>query len=408
MSMLAIDGGTPVRTAPFPERAPFDEREVALVSQAIRSQNLFGLGGPMVTEFERRFAALYGADLAVASTSGTAAIHIAIGAINPEPGDEIITAPITDGGTIVPILYQNAIPVFADIDRTYNMDPASVERQITPRTKAILVVHLFGNPCDMDAMVDIARRHGLWLIEDCSQAHQTTYKGRLLGTLGDVGCFSLQQSKHMTTGDGGVTITNNLALANRLINFRDKGWNRQPGWGPRTYEFLAPNYRMTELQGAVGIVQTEKVRAVVARRNELGDLLTAEISGIEGLEAAPTTEGGKHTYWLYPLRVTGWDAEAFARALNAEGIPAGAHYIGAPIFLCMAALWDKQTFGTSGYPLRGGPGGRSVEYTRGQCPQTERGLKELVTLFIHEQMTEEDILDMAKAIHKVALGLARK
>ena len=177
-------------------------------------------------------AALYGADLAVASTSGTAAIHIAIGAINPEPGDEIITAPITDGGTIVPILYQNAIPVFADIDRTYNMDPASVERQITPRTKAILVVHLFGNPCDMDAMVDIACRHGLWLIEDCSQAHQTTYKGRLLGYLGDVGCFSLQQSKHMTTGDGGVTITNNLALANRLINFRDKGWNRQPGWVP--------------------------------------------------------------------------------------------------------------------------------------------------------------------------------
>ena len=164
---------------------------------------------------------------------------------------------------------------------------------------------------------------------------------------------------------------------------------------------------MTELQGAVGIVQTEKVRAVVARRNELGDLLTAEISGIEGLEAAPTTEGGKHTYWLYPLRVTGWDAEAFARALNAED-PGRGPLHRRPDLPLHGRPVGQADVRHLGYPLRGGPGGRSVEYTRGQCPQTERGLKELVTLFIHEQMTEEDILDMAKAIHKVALGLARK
>lgn len=405
---LAIHGGNPVRKQKFPPRNPFDEREVEMVAQAIRSQNLFGLGGPMVTEFEKRFAALYGAECAVASTSGTAAIHIAIGAINPEPGDEIITAPITDGGTIVPILYQNAIPVFADVDDTYNMAPADVERRITPRTRAILAVHLFGNPCDMDALCDIARRYHLWLIEDCSQAHLTEYKGRLVGTIGHIGCFSLQQSKHMTTGDGGMTITSHPDLIRRMTLFRDKGWNRQPGWGPRTYEFLAPNYRMTELQGAVGIVQTEKVRTVVATRNELGDLLSSLIQGTPGVTPAPVTPGGKHTYWCYPLRVQGVSPKEFAQALSAEGVPSYPNYIGEPIFLCMEALASKITFGTSQHPLDGCHGGRRIEYTRGLCPHTERLLSETVILSLHEKMSREDIADMAEAIRKVATGLIGK
>ncbi|MBI3911311.1 MAG: DegT/DnrJ/EryC1/StrS family aminotransferase [Armatimonadetes bacterium] len=379
-----------------------------MVTKAIRSQDLFGLGGPMVTKFEQRFAALYGAKYAVASTSGTAAIHIAIGTINPEPGDEVITAPITDGGSIVPILYQNAIPVFADVDTTYNMDPQDVERKITPRTKAILVVHLFGNPCNMDAMLEIARRHKVWLLEDCCQAHLTEYKGRLLGTIGDMGCFSLQRSKHITTGDGGMTITNNDSLSERMMLFRDKGWTRKPGWGARTYAFLAPNYRMTELQGAVGVVQTEKVRSVVTKRNELGDLLSSLIRGLPGVQPAPVTSGGRHTYWIYPLRVTEGSAEVFARALCAEGIPAEAHYIGEPIFLCMEALANKVTFGSSQHPLDGCHGGRQLEYTHGICPQTEQALRELVTLSIHEGMSREDVEDIAAAIRKVAYGLTEK
>ena len=161
MSELAIRGGTPVRTTPFPPRRPFGDREVELATQAIRSQSLFGPGGAMVAEFERKFAGLYGVEHAVSSTSGTSAIHVALAALNPDPGDEVIAAPITDAGTIVPILYQNCIPVFADIDETYNMDPRDVEARITPRTRAIIVVHLFGNPCDMDAMAAVARRHGL-------------------------------------------------------------------------------------------------------------------------------------------------------------------------------------------------------------------------------------------------------
>src|SRR5919204_3225096 len=158
MATLAIRGGRPYRSEPFPPRAPFGDREVELVTEALRSQNLFGPGNRKVPEFERQFAALYGQPHAAASSSGTAAIHVAVGTIDPEPGDEIITAPITDLGSVVPIIYQTAVPVFADVDATYNMDPADVERKITPRTRAIMVVHLFGNPADMDAIMAVARR----------------------------------------------------------------------------------------------------------------------------------------------------------------------------------------------------------------------------------------------------------
>jgi dTDP-4-amino-4,6-dideoxygalactose transaminase len=399
---LAINGGTAVRATPFPRRTPFGDREIELLTEAVRSQNLFGLGGVKVPAFEKGFAALYGQRHAVASTSGTAAIHVAVGTINPEPLDEIITAPITDLGSVVPIIYQTAIPIFADVDSTYNMDPADVERKITPRTKAIMAVHLFGNPCNMDAMADVARRHNLPLIEDCSQAHRTRYKGRFVGTIGDIGAFSLQQSKHMTTGDGGMTVTNRDEWADRMRLFADKGWTRQPGWGPRTYMFLAPNYRMTELQGAVGLAQLEKVDAVVSRRHTLGDLLTAKIAGLDGVQGAPVTPGGEHTYWLYPLRVTRWSAQAFAEALTAEGVPAGAGYIGKPIFLCAEALVHKRTFGASQFPFSALPAERQVDYSESTCPRAQDALDHMVTLSLNENYSEADIADMAAAIAKVA------
>ncbi|HEX2037177.1 MAG TPA: DegT/DnrJ/EryC1/StrS family aminotransferase [Chloroflexota bacterium] len=399
---LAIHGGTPYRTAPFPRRAPFGDREVELVTEAIRSQNLFGPGNRMVPEFERRFADLYGVPHVAASSSGTAAIHVAVGTLNPEPGDEIITAPITDLGTVVPIIYQTAIPVFADVDETYNMDPADVERKITPRTRAILVVHLFGNPANMDAIMAIARRHGLPVIEDCSQAHLTSYKGRLCGTIGDLGAFSLQQSKHMTTGDGGMTISARDDLAERMRFFTDKGWTRKPGWGARTYLFLAPNYRMTELQGAVGLAQVEKVRAVVARRTELGNRLTARLRGLPGLLPAPVTEGGTHTYWSYPLRVTRWTPRSFAGALRAEGVPAGGGYIGKPIYLCAEALCAQATFGTSGFPFTSPYVRQAPRYDESLCPRAQDALDHMVTLSIVESYSEQDIDDMAGAIAKVA------
>ena len=407
MSKLAIDGGQPFRQDPFPKRTPFSEECVALTAEAIRSQNLFGLGGPKTTQFEREFAALYGAKHAVASTSGTAAIHVAIGTVNPNPGDEIISAPITDGGGIVPVVYQNCIPIFADIDETYNMDPADVERKITDRTAAIMVVHLFGNACNMDAMVDIARRHNIPLIEDCSQAHVTKYKGRYLGTWGDIAAFSLQQSKHLTTGDGGMTLTNRDDWAERMFLFRDKGWTRKPGWGPRTYAFLAPNYRMTELQAAVGLPQIKTVRGVVEKRSELGTYLAELIGDLEGVSPPPVTPGSEHSYWAYPLRIQGWPVASFAEALTKEGVAASAAYIGEPIFLCMEALAAKTTFGTSTHPFDGCHGGREIDYTKGMCPRTEEALQHMVTTGLNENFTRRDIEDMAGAIRKVAELLPR-
>jgi len=408
MSDLAIDGGKPQRTKPFPPRQPFGQEEVDLATQAIRSQSLFGMGGKMVGELERRFAELYGAKRAVTSTSGTAAIHVAVAGVDPEPGDEFITCPITDAGTIVGMLYQNAIPIFADIDDTYNMDPSDVEAKITPRTKAILLVHLFGNPCDMDRMLDIARRHKLDIIEDCAQTHMTEYKGRFVGTFGRVGCFSLQQSKHMTCGDGGLTITSDEPLGQRMSMFRDKGWARDPAAGARGYHFLGLNYRMTELHAAVALAQMDKVADVVGKRNELGDLLSESIRDVPGVVPAPVTSGGKHTYWLYPLRVTGPPAKRFAEALEAEGVPCWVGYTGDPIYLCMQALAGKVTFGRSGHPLDGCHGGRKIEYARGMCPRAEKLLGELVILTIHEGLARGDVLDMAAAVRKVGEALSAR
>src|SRR5215467_208652 len=293
------------------QRAPFGGEELKLLREAIASQNLCCIGGRMVSALEREFASAYGVPYGVASTSGTAAIHVALGALDLNPGDEVVTAPITDLGTIIPILYQNAIPVFADIDDTYNMDPADIERKITSRTRAIIVVHLFGNPCNMDAIVEIAKRHKIPLIEDCAQAHLAEYKGKYVGTLGDIGCFSFQQSKHMTTGDGGMTITANKAYYERMKLFADKGYARK-GWGTRAYLFHAPNYRMTELVGAVGLAQLKKVHAVVNKRRELGRYMTELLAGVNGIQTAPTTAGANHAYWLYPIALKGIDSEAFA------------------------------------------------------------------------------------------------
>jgi dTDP-4-amino-4,6-dideoxygalactose transaminase len=408
MDPLAIDGGKPYRQTPFPARTPFGDEEVELVTRAVRSQNLFQWGGAMVADFEQAFAGLYGSPHAVSSTSGTAAIHIGVGTIDPEPGDEIITAPISDLGSVSPILQQNAIPIFADIDpATFNMDPEDTERKITPRTRAILVVHLFGNACDMDAFLDISRRHGIPLIEDCSQAHATRYRGRWLGTMGDIGCFSLQQSKHMTTGDGGMTITARDDYWERMRFFMDKGFQRQ-GWGPRAYLFLAPNYRMTELQGAVGLAQVPKVRQVVERRMALGTLLSELLAEVGGVQPAAVTPGSEHGYWAYPLRTGRLDALGFGEALRAEGVGNMPGYIGRPIYLCAEALAAKRTYGRSRFPFDSPYTDRRIEYAEGLCPLTDEGLRHLCTLGFNENYSEQDIRDVAGAVAKVARGLSRR
>jgi len=413
MSQLAILGGTPVRRHPFPHIGDASGRtlgaeELSLLREVIESGKLNRGQGTKVAQLEKEFASFYGAKHCVASTSGTAAIHVALGALNPEPGSEIITAPITDIGTVIPILLQNCIPVFADTDaETLNLDPRDLERKITDRTRAIIPVHLTGAPCDMDPIMQLAERYDLCVIEDCSQAYLTEYKGRRVGTIGHCGCFSLQQSKHITTGDGGLTITNDDRLAERMALFANKGWPHY-GQGGRDYVMFGVNYRMTELQAAVALAQLAKLPGVVAARQQRARLLTSLIEGLPGLKTPRVPQGSTHTYWFYPLlldqKVLGLSTDAFAKALSAEGIPASAHYIGKPIFL-YDVLRHQTIYGSSHCPWECRAGGLRSDYVPGACPGSEKGLDDLIVLPMNERFTEDDVRDIAAAIRKVHAAL---
>lgn len=327
--------------------------ELALLSEVIQSGTLTSTKGTFVKTFENEFARLLGVKQAIACASGTAAIHAAIAALDPNPGEEIITSPITDMGALSPILYQGAIPVFADVDeKTYNVTARTIEACLSERTRAIIVTHLFGNPCEMGEIMELARARNLPVIEDCAQAFLAEYDGRLVGTMGAIGCFSLQQGKHITTGEGGIVVTNDEALARRMFLFINKAW----GYGDANpdHYFLALNYRMSELQGAVALAQLPKLSSVVERRVALADKLTAKLGGIRGLGTPHVTPSSFHTYWKYCLRVDSKliaeGANGVARLLKERGIASAPRYIQKPAFMC--EVFQKQrTFGTSRYPF---------------------------------------------------------
>ena len=406
MKKLAINGGTPVRSMPFPKRVPFGDDEIREVTEALKSQNLFYTEGNKTTTFEKKFAEKYNIKYAITCSSGTASVHMAVASLNANPGDEVITTPVTDFGTIAGIIFQGMVPVFADWKTdTLTIDPEDIERKITSRTKAIIVVHLFGNPCDMDSIMQIAQKYNLVLIEDCCQAYFTYYKGKLVGTMGDIGCFSMQQSKHLTAGEGGIVITNNDNYAMRMSLFRDKGWENRHKWGPRSYTFLGLNYRMNDLTGAVALAQLGKVENTVSIMNRLGDMLTELICDVPGIIPAPVTPGSRHSYWLYAIKFSGYDAVKFIDALKAEGVPIGWGYTVDPIYLCTEALTQKRTFGNSSYPFDSHYSSNNVDYKQGLCPVAESELRKIGTLRIYENWSEDDIKDIAQAIKKVAEGL---
>jgi dTDP-4-amino-4,6-dideoxygalactose transaminase len=407
MEQLAMTGGAPVRNSPFPERRPFgpdDEREVL---EALRQQQLFAPKGTKVKEFCRRFSELYEIPYVIPSTSGTAALHAALGALHLEPGDEIITTPISDVGTITPILMLNCIPVFADVDPlTCILQPEAVERQITSRTRAIIVVHCWGQTAPMHAFVELAQKHHLTLIEDCAQAHYTRYQDRLVGTFGDIGIFSLQESKHLQCGDGGLTITAHAALAEKIALFTDKGCTWSEGRSSRLrFAFPAPCYRMTELQGAVLLGQLPRLPEIVQKRQQLGEYLRQQLTGIEGIIPPAREEGGEHSYWFFPLLIEketlGVTPDVFALAMAAEGVPLSGNWIGKPLYL-HDALRQKVTFGESHFPFQSSYADHDPEYAPGLCPNAERTLACLRTIGFHERYSQEDMDDIARAIRKVA------
>lgn len=377
------------------------QEELAAAAEAIGSGTLTSTKGRFVKTFEAEFAALLGAKHVHACASGTAAVHCAIAAIDPEPGDEIVTSSITDMGALTPILYQAAIPVFAEVDpRTCNITASAIEARLSERTKAIIVTHLFGNPCEMDEIMELANARGIPVIEDCAQSFEAQYDGHKVGTIGKIGCFSLQQGKHITTGEGGLVSTQDDALARRMFLFINKAW----GYGDANpdHYFLSLNYRMSELQGAVAMAQLPKLRSVAEARAESADRLTESIQNIPGIETPWVSRKSKHTYWKYCLRVDSQHIPggvvALSRELKERQISCAPRYIQKPAFMCQV-FREQRTFGNSRFPFTlARP--EVLDYDPSHYPLTMEALEHVLVLPWNENYTEEHIAYIAEAIHE--------
>ena len=381
--------------------------EVESVTRAILSGTLTSTKGTFVRQFEEEFAAAIGVKKAYACASGTAAIHVAVAAVDPSPGDEIVTTPITDMGALTPILYQGAIPMFADVDpRTFNVTAATIEACLSDRTRAIIVTHLFGNPCEMGEIMELANARGLPVIEDCAQSYLATYDGLPVGGIGAIGCFSLQQGKHITTGEGGLVTTNDESLARRMFLYINKAW----GYGdahPDHY-FLALNYRMSELQGAVAAAQLPKLAPCVEARVAAAEALTARLAGLPGIETPWVSPRAKHTYWKYCLRVDGNvvrdGAVGLARALKERQIASAPRYIQKPAFRC--EVFEKQrTFGDSRFPF---PLARpeAVDYRAERFPGAFQALADILVLPWNERYREEHVDYIAASVKEAVEQLS--
>ena len=330
LSALALLGGTPVRSAPFPSWPVFDAREEQRLLQTLRSGRWGRLQGTETEEFEKRFAHAHGCDHGIATANGSVSLRIALLALGIRADDEVIIPPYTFVATATAVIEANAIPVFADVDlHTFNIDPAAVERAITPRTRAIVPVHFAGQPADMARILDIAHRHGLPVLEDAAHAHGAQYRCQPAGSLGSLASFSFQSSKNMTAGEGGIIVTNDARLAEACRSIHNCG--RKEGGLWYEHHVISGNYRMGEFQAAVLNCQLDRLEEQTERRDGNGRYLAARLSSVPGLHPqARPDECTRHSYHLFMLR---FDAKAFGAArhavvdaLAAEGIPTLAGY----------------------------------------------------------------------------------
>ncbi len=410
---LAIDGGEKTIKMPAVHKGRWGEPELKQLKEMIDEGSLFfwntsGRGGlnPKTQLLTERFQKIYGHKYVQTCTSGTAAVHIATAACGVGPGDEVIMQPYTDPGSLIGTIYQQGVPVFADmLVDTYNVDPADVERKITPKTKAIVAIHLNGNPCDLKALKALADKHKLALIEDACQGWGAMYDGKPVGTIGDFLCFSLQISKIISCGDGGVVASNHDEWGKYLLQFADKGGDRRGRSGSGRH-FFSTNYRMSGPQIAVTAAQLERLEQIASTRSRMGNLLSEKIAGIPGITPLKVRPQDRCVYWFHHFRV---DPKAFKRsrnefagALRAEGVecqpPFGS-------LLYKGEVFQKHGFFAGRWPIKE-LGLTTMDYTKVNCPKAEEILATDVTLTFHECITEEHVLLMAKAIEKVARAYA--
>ncbi|MFB0502815.1 MAG: DegT/DnrJ/EryC1/StrS family aminotransferase [Candidatus Bathyarchaeia archaeon] len=399
MSKLAIKGGEPIRDTPFPQWPVFDKREVEALREVVYSR-FWGIEGKKVREFEEKFAAYQGAKYGVAVTSGTTALEITLRAANIKAGDEVVMPAYTFSATAAAVLQVNALPVFADIDpSTYTLDPRRVEESITDKTKAIIPVHIGGCPANMDSIIRVANRNNLMTIEDACQSWGAEWKGRRVGAIGNLGAFSFQSSKNITSGEGGIITTNDKELYELCWSYHNCGRTLE---GPQyEHELLGFNYRMTEFQAAVLLVQLSRLDEQTKTRNENASYLSKELSKIAGVEPLQQCEEAtRHAYHLYIFKYNNEDfndlpRSRFLEALRAEGIPCSPGYT--PLHRHRSMLKLAQD------PLLSQLYGKKVDYSTFELPVTKRACNEESIWFYQNMLlgTREDMDDIVDAIAKI-------
>lgn len=398
---LALDGGPRAVKKSAPKTIRFGDPERERLLSLLDQQTLMYWKAPQTTLLIKRFKEHYPLKYVMNCSSGTAAVHIAVAAAGIGPGDEVITTPVTDMGTVIGVLFQQGVPVFADLNpHDYNLNVADVEKKITPRTKAIIAVHLGGNPSRMEELKKLAEAHNLVLIEDCAQAWGAKYQDKAVGTIGHIACWSLQDSKQITCGDGGIVASNDDRFGPRLQPFGDKGIDRTNVKRPS--DIFATNYRMSEPQAAVAAAQMDRMKGITGQRSKLGSLLTKEITGLPGIHPYQVDERDFCSFYFYMLRVQPdklhCGREQLVKALVAEGVTASAGYIPDPLY--KKPIFSNHAFFAGKWPVKD-LGLTKVDYQKTSCPEAEAILNTCVIIRLNEAMDENYIREVGAAIRKV-------
>ncbi len=418
---LAINGAEKVRSELFPSYNTIGEEEKRAVDGVLDTgilSNYIGgwgeafYGGTQVKKLEEEWAEYFGGKYAVAVNSATSALMCAVGAAGIKPGDEVIVSPYTMCASATAPLIYNAVPVFADIEEEYFcLDPKSVEERITPRTKAIIVVNIFGQPHNADRIREIADRHGLFVIEDNAQGPGATYNGRYAGNLGDVGVFSLNYHKHIHCGEGGIAVTDDLEIAERLQLIRNHAEAVVEAKGyTNLINMIGFNMRMTEMEAAVARVQLTRLRGLIDERIANVEYLYDKLSDIPCLKLPPKRNGVKHVYYMQPIlydaKDTGVDRDRFIEAVKAELMPSRLREREGVLIRCgyvkplyqIPMYQSKIGYGSDGYPFT-----EYVNYPIGLCPVCEDlySNRMVTNDLIHPGLTKQDLDDIATAFKKV-------
>jgi dTDP-4-amino-4,6-dideoxygalactose transaminase len=396
---LAILGGNKIRTKPFHGWPVFGETEEERLIRALRSGNWGKLRGDQVTEFERRFAAMHDCKHGIAVVNGTVSLRIALMAAGIQAEEEVIVPPYTFLATASAVVEANAVPVFADIELdTFNLDPKAVEAAITPKTRAIIPVHVAGQPANMDALMKIAKKHNLIVIEDAAHAHGALFRDRPVGSIGHMGSFSFQSSKNLTCGEGGIIVTNDDELAKACWSIHNCG--RAAGGLWYEHHVISANYRLGEFQGAVLNAQLDRLEEQARTRNENGQYLASRLKRIPGIHPQTRTpETARHSYHLFLIRI---DAEQFGapraavlKALEAEGIHISGGYA---VPLYRQPLFLNKAFGPYLHQAA-----KNLDYSKVNCPNCEKICSEQGAWLEHQLFlgSESDMDDIAAAFEKV-------